>query len=170
MERQFSQYYSVPSYSVEQISPHQLAVVARIHAQCFSDCWDELTLKKILQMPGSFGFVARSPRFDSVIGFALCRVSADQCELLSLGVARDYRKQGIATTLMRSAMAMASSQKARWFFLEVAIDNDAAARLYEALGLKKVGVRPNYYENKDGTRTDANTMRADLAKYMLSDI
>ena len=170
MERQFSQYYSVPSYSVEQISPHQLAVVARIHAQCFSDCWDELTLKKILQMPGSFGFVARSLRFDSVTGFALCRVAADQCELLSLGVARDYRKQGIATTLIRSAMARASVEKARWFFLEVAIDNDAATRLYEAHGLKKVGVRPNYYENEDGTRTDANTMRADLAKFMLPDI
>ena len=67
-------------------------------------------------------------------------------------------------------MARALVEKARWFFLEVAIDNDAAARLYEAHGLKKVGVRPNYYENEDGTRTDANTMRADLAKFMPSDI
>ena len=65
---------------------------------------------------------------------------------------------------------MASFHKARWFFLEVAIDNDVAARLYEAHGLEKVGVRPNYYENKDGTRTDANTMRADLAKFMPLDI
>ena len=170
MDKQLNQYYAVPSYGVEQISLQQLSVVARIHAQCFSDHWDELTLKKILKMPGSFGLVARSPRSDSITGFALCRMAADQCELLSLGVARDYRKQGIATTLIRSAMARASFEKARWFFLEVAIDNDAAARLYKAHGLKKVGVRPNYYENEDGTRTDANTMRADLAKFIPLDI
>lgn len=158
--------YSSPSYGIEQISPHQLSVVARIHSQCFFDCWDVLTLEKILKMPGSFGLVARSPRSDAVVGFALCRVAADECELLSLGVAQDFRKQGIATTLIRSAMARAKLENARWFFLEVAIDNDAAARLYKSHGLKKVGFRPKYYENSDGTRTDANTMQADLANFM----
>ena len=80
-------------------------------------------------MPGSFGLVARSSRLESITGFALCRVAADECELLSLGVARDYRKQGIGTTLIRSSMTRALLGKARWFFLEVAIDNYVAARL-----------------------------------------
>ena len=165
-----SAYYPIPSYGIEQISTHQLSVVAKIHSQCFSDCWDVVTLKKILKMPGSFGLAARSPRSDAVIGFALCRMAADECELLSLGIARDYRKQGIATTLIRSVMKRAVLEEARWLFLEVAVDNDAAIQLYKAHGLEKVGFRPNYYENRDGTHTDANTMRADLTKLTLSNI
>jgi len=113
-------------------------------------------------MPGSFGLVARRPRFDSIAGFALARVAADECELLSLGVSPECRSQGIATALLRGSMSRAAAERARWFFLEVATDNEAARRLYRAHGLVKVGARPDYYENEDGSRTDAHTMRCDL--------
>ena len=59
-------------------------------------------------------------------------------------------------------MARAVSKNATRFFLEVAEDNPHAIRLYRSHGLVPVGRRPDYYENADGRRTTALTMRCDL--------
>jgi len=155
-------------YQINTVSFHDLKVIANIHAKCFFDSWNTNILQQILDMPGAFGISIRRPRFDSIAGFALARVVADECELLSLGVAPECRGQGIAKALLRGSMSRAFDEKARWFFLEVATDNHAAMRLYMAHGLIKIGNRPDYYENEDGSRTDACTMRCDLE--LLSDL
>ena len=149
-------------HQINTVSSEDLNVVANIHAKCFFDSWDTKMLQQILDMPGSFGISVRRPRFDSMAGFALARVVADECELLSLGVAPECRGQGIAKALLQGSMLRAFSKEACWFFLEVATDNDAAMRLYLAHGLVKIGNRPDYYENEDGSRTDACTMRCNL--------
>ena len=51
-------------------------------------------------------------------------------------------------------------------FLEVAVDNAAAQQLYLACGFEQVGSRPDYYQQIDGTRAAALTMRCDLARYL----
>ena len=149
-------------HEINSVSSQDLNVIANIHAKCFFDAWDTKILQQILDMPGSFGISVRRPRFDSMAGFALARVVADECELLSLGVAPECRGRGIAKALLKGSMSRAFSKKACWFFLEVATDNNAALRLYLAHGLVKIGNRPDYYENEDGSRTDACTMRCDL--------
>ncbi len=147
---------------VESLGSADIDLVARIHAQCFFDAWDSSMIRQILGMPGAFGLVARRAGYGSIIGFALARVAADECELLSLGVAAEHRARGVGAKLLRDSMARARDDRARWFFLEVAQDNDPALRLYRAHGLIEVGRRPDYYENADGSRTSAYTMRCAL--------
>ena len=147
---------------VETLRSSDLEIVAKLHAKCFFDAWGPPMLRQVLGMPGAFGYVARRDGYGSVVGFALGRVAADECELLSLGVEPDYRSQGIGAQLLSTAMARAAAEKARWFFLEVAEDNQAALRLYRNFGLAGVGQRTDYYENADGSRTNAFTMRCAL--------
>ncbi len=147
---------------IEEILDTDLEIVARIHAACFHDAWGPTMLRQVLAMPGSFGLVARWGRRNSLVGFALARVAADECELLSLGVAPEHRARGIGATLLRDTMAQAATQNATRFFLEVAEDNEPALKLYRAHGLTKAGRRPEYYENSTGPRTAALTMRCDL--------
>jgi len=123
----------------------------------------------VLDMPGAFGLVARRGGYGSIIGFALCRVAADECELLSLGVAPEHRARGIGAQLVSASMARAVANKARWFFLEVAEDNRPALRLYQEFGLAQVGRRLDYYENADGSRTNAFTMRCALPVPMVAE-
>jgi ribosomal protein S18 acetylase RimI-like enzyme len=59
-------------------------------------------------------------------------------------------------------MSRAATEKARWFFLEVAEDNKSALWLYKNYGLTGVGQRLDYYENADGSRTNAYTLRCAL--------
>lgn len=148
--------------SIEALRAADLGVVATLHARCFYDAWDEEMIGQVLDMPGAFGLVARRAGYGSIIGFALARVAADECELLSLGVSSDRRAQGIGAGLLTASIERAMVARVRWFFLEVASDNDSALRLYYGYGLVRIGQRPDYYENQDGSRTDALTLRCDL--------
>tara|TARA_Y100001936_G_scaffold254084_1_gene324609 strand:+ start:27974 stop:28447 length:474 start_codon:yes stop_codon:yes gene_type:complete len=151
--------------NIETLRTADIEIVAKIHATCFFDAWGPKMIQQVLDMPGTFGLVARRENYSSIIGFALARVAADECELLSLGVESEYRANGTGTQLLHASMARAIAERARWFFLEVAEDNDAALRLYRAHGLTKVGIRPNYYENSDGSKTSALTMRCELPAF-----
>lgn len=148
--------------AVEDLRPVDVGPLARLHARCFYDAWGVSMLRQVLAMPGAFGLVARWGGHDAMIGFALARVVADECELLSLGVAPDHRDRGVGRLLMEATIVRAVRMGARRFFLEVAEDNEAGQRLYRRFGLVAVGRRPDYYENADGSRTAALTMRRGL--------
>jgi ribosomal protein S18 acetylase RimI-like enzyme len=47
--------------------------------------------------------------------------------------------------------------------LEVAIDNNAARRLYSSAGFVTVGHRRSYYSRSQGPRTDALILACDLS-------
>lgn len=138
-----------------------ISAIAEIHAACFDEAWSPRVLRRIVAMPGAFGLVLRQAS-EEIAGFALGRIAADECELLSIGVAPRHRGQGIGRRLVLAAMARATAGNASQFFLEVAETNDVARRLYRELGLAAVGRRPRYYELKGGGHIDAVTMRCDL--------
>lgn len=146
---------------IAPLAPRDLPDVARVHALSFEEAWSPRMLRRILDMPGAFGLVAREPG-EGIAGFAIGRVAEDECELLSLAVAPGRRRRGLGAELLRTSMARAVAASARRFFLEVAEDNLVAQRLYVGHGLSPVGRRKGYYELKSGGRVDALTMRCDL--------
>lgn len=51
----------------------------------------------------------------------------------------DWRRQGIASALMRAVLKHVRARKGHWVGLEVRSDNQAAGQLYEQLGFQEVG-------------------------------
>ena len=74
------------------------------------------------------------------------------------------RHRGGARALMRQSMERCLRQGANVMFLEVAVDNLPAQRLYGEMGFEQVGSRPDYYQRGDGARVGAHTMRCDLVQ------
>ena len=155
--------------SIRNVGPFDLGRLSRLHRGCFDEAWSRSDLAHLLAMPGGFGLVAKLfeggfTRFDALrgIGFSLCRVTRDESELLSIGVAPSYRRRGVAGRLLEATMSRASATGAGVMFLEVAIDNLPAQRLYADYGFERVGTRPDYYQRADGSRAGAYTMRCDL--------
>ena len=97
----------------------------------------------------------------SAVGFLLVRAVADEAEILTLGVAPDRRRVGVGGSLLSAATRFLMEQGVRRLFLEVAVDNDAARRLYEARGFATVGRRPAYLPGPAGAR-DALVMACAL--------
>ncbi|WP_223292037.1 GNAT family N-acetyltransferase [Defluviicoccus vanus] len=84
------------------------------------------------------------------LGFILCRVAADEAEVLTLAVRPRRRRCGIGRLLLEEAMDVARSMGARQLFLEVGENNTAAGNLYLSMGLQTNGRRRGYYRLKAG--------------------
>jgi ribosomal-protein-alanine N-acetyltransferase len=94
-----------------------------------------------------------------VIGFCDYWLVHDEVHLLNLATHPDWRRQGIATMLMRHLLAVARDHRCRYVTLEVRASNHPAQALYRAHGFVAVGVRPRYYADND---EDAVVMTLDM--------
>jgi ribosomal-protein-alanine N-acetyltransferase len=63
---------------------------------------------------------------------------------------------------MLAAEALVRGRGARSMFLEVAVDNARARRLYGGLGYEAAGVRRNYYRRRAGVTIDALVLKKRL--------
>lgn len=128
--------------------------LAAIHATAFPlrEAWGADAIALQLGLPGAFGLI------DQRGGMLLGRVVADDAEVLTLAVVPWARRLGVATALLRVALAEAAARGATRLFLEVAVTNTAAQALYQRTGFIEVGRRRRYYADS----SDALVLRVDL--------
>ena len=116
--------------------------LAELHKQCFPDKpWsasDFADLKK-----SGCEIVA------SENGFIVWRVAADEAEIISIGVAPDARRNGVAETMILLMEQELKKSSVANVFLEVSEVNIPAKKLYEKCGFKPTGRRPKYYDGTD---------------------
>lgn len=142
----------------------EAAAMAQAHAGAFEPSWREDEFEDLLEGEGVYGFLALTDGPDQTpLGVILCRVAAEEMEVLTIGVAPKARRKGVAKALLAVGLEAALSRGARECFLEVAVDNPGAIRLYESLGFRRKGVRRGYYDRGQEGLTDAAVMRLDLA-------
>ena len=135
-----------------------VGVLAAMHALCFAKPWVEEDFVRLLATPGSAALIAVSSRDDGEpAGFILWRCAADEAEIITLGVVPAERRGKLGAALVEAAMAR-SRTRAKAVFLEVAVDNWAARRLYGSLGFLEIDRRQKYYK-VGASSTDAIVYR-----------
>jgi len=122
-------------------------LLASVHAACFAEAWTADAFAGLLASPGCIALVARRPTSEDArpAGMILARVAGDDCEVITIGVHPEARRQGIATLLLDHACAPALGLGATRQVLEVGTQNAPARGLYAALGFAECGKRPGYY-------------------------
>ena len=131
------------------------AVLARLHAECFTESWSVESFAALLVQPATFALIAND-------GFILVRVAGDESEVLTLAVRPAARRRGIASALLIEAAKQAEEQGARAIFLEVGATNSPAIALYKRHGFAQVGCRKAYYTAPGGGRQDALVLRVEI--------
>lgn len=96
---------------------------------------------------------------DRILGYAGTALGEGEVWLNNIAVDGSARRRGVARMLMDDLLGRARAGGAKAVFLEVAVDNVPAQRLYDGYGFYGIGVRRNYYQH---TGTDAAVMRMDL--------
>lgn len=81
-------------------------------------------------------------------GFICGAFAADQSDIVSIAVCPEYRRMGIADSLI-AEFENALPDITESIFLEVRESNSAAQTLYMKHGFEKISVRKNYYEMPD---------------------
>ena len=84
---------------------------------------------------------------EKIVGFVIFDVIYEKCEIIDIFTEEEYRKQGIALSLIKEIEKDFAVEN---ITLEVREDNIAAIKLYEKLGFKKVSIRKNYYKDVNG--------------------
>ncbi len=97
------------------------------------------------------------------VGFVMGQIAADEAEILSIGVAKDWQRIGLAKRLVEAVERAVKRAGAKRLFLEVAADNVGAQGLYAAAGFKEVGRRKGYYARKGSASVDALVLSKNLA-------
>lgn len=138
----------------------ELEALAALQARCFPlEPWASGELAVLLAQRGCEALVVEAAGGD-LIGFLLLRRAADEAEVLTLGVAPERRRRGLAGSLLSAGLASLWASGVGACFLEVAADNAAALALYDRLGFRPVGRRQQYY--RDGG--DALVLRLTVAR------
>jgi ribosomal-protein-alanine N-acetyltransferase len=131
--------------------------LAHLHNECFARGWSVDEISSLLLSPGVFAWQATDQRdvAGAAVGFILCRLVADEAEILTLAVRPAARRCGAGRGLVALALAELCGDGARSVFLEVAVGNVAACALYERHGFVGMSTRKGYY----GDGADALTLR-----------
>ena len=152
-------------------SKHHIARIMAVMQEAFDpaygEAWNLRQITDALAMPSTRGLVidgageiidADSPNNSSrsVAGFVLTRQAADEEELLLIAIAPDFRRKGLGEGLILTLFEHAKSRGTARIFLEMRRGNPAI-HLYEKVGFKPIGERPNYYRLTNGERLDAIT-------------
>ena len=93
------------------------------------------------------GFVAEVQ--GQLVGFLVGKLVAGTCELESIAVAQEVRREGIGRALVKAFIDWAKFHGARRLELEVRASNARAVKLYEGAGLRREGLRAGYYQSPE---------------------
>ena len=148
-------------YRIRSVGREHAKILAELHRSCFAKGWSHLEFESFFDRAGVFAAISYLKQVP--VGFVLCWVIADQCDILSMGVLADHRRDGVGVMLLEDAMDNAATLGATHMVLEVNANNTAAHTLYESHGFEKFSIRKGYYTNPDGTKADAICMRKALS-------
>jgi len=87
---------------------------------------------------------------NDIIGYYIALFVEDECQLLNITVRLGLQKKGFGQLMIKNLFTDCRKKNAINIFLEVRKSNNAAIRLYEKNGFNEIGVRNNYYKNKEG--------------------
>lgn len=139
---------------IVRMSISDVPAVAELERKCFSDPWSERSVAAELENPLSLWLVALLGR--TVVGYVGSQSVMEQADMMNIAVNPDYRRQGIAESLIERLVAELKDKQVSSLTLEVRASNAPAIALYRKLGFIQVGKRPNYYRNP---REDALILR-----------
>ena len=95
-----------------------------------------------------------------VVGYAGVMLAGDVTDILTLTVAPEFRRRGIAREFLKRMVDWSRNQKVDAMMLEMRVGNVEAEPLYFENGFRKIAERANYY----GPGLTAVVMRKELGK------
>lgn len=138
--------------------PEMAGEIAGLHATLFNPAWDEASVARLLEHPGSTTLIARVGHPKISIGFAMAQIAVDEGEVLTIGVAKDWQRIGLGSRLIDGILRAMGRAQVKRLFLEVAADDPPAIAFYRKAGFDEVARRPGYYQRPAAPAVDAVVM------------
>lgn len=154
-------------FSPRPATEEDLAQVAEIEASCIRPPWSLDSFRAELTKPHSHFWVVTDNETDQdVLAYAVFSLPAEQAHLVTFAVRSDYRRQGMASYLLRQILAFVMRAEGDSVILEVRKSNAPAVALYQKLGFLVIRTQPRFYpDGEDGFvmvyKTERNKLTGD---------
>lgn len=135
---------------IERLNESNVTGAAELEKSNFSNPWSVEALSAEINNPDALYLVVKDlseTGEESVIAMAGLIISYDTADVANVSVSEKYRRQNIAYDLLTKLMDEGRQIGVKDFTLEVRENNAPARNLYEKLGFKYEGTRPNFYTN-----------------------
>ena len=110
--------------------------------------FDRESMREFAEEPNAIVRVAESG-CGEIAGFVILHVEHVESELkayvVTLDVALEHRRKGLASQLMREGEERAFTAGVRWIGLHVFTGNTGAIRFYERLGYERISLQRGFY-------------------------
>lgn len=114
----------------------------------FDEFWNYNIIKDELNADNSNYLVAKLNQ--KIVGFAGIKILMDEADIMNIVVKKDSRNQGIGSLLLKELINLAKKLNLTSITLEVMEENYSAIHLYKNFGFEQIGIRKNYYKDKNG--------------------
>lgn len=112
----------------------------------FDNFWSLNILKDELKSDNSKFIVAKLE--NEIIGFAGLKIVIDEADIMNIAIKSSYRKQGVASLLLKNLIDICKNNNINNINLEVNEENFPAINLYKKYEFLEIGRRKKYYANK----------------------
>ena len=138
---------------IRRLAVPDLAAIEQIERRAYRTPWSRSMFASELAKPSSLCLGAfDGPR---LVGYLIISRYVDAWHVMNVAVEPEYRRRGIASSLLDRLFELTAQDAERGYTLEVRVSNSDAIRLYEKLGFHRRGIRRGYYTDN---REDALVM------------
>jgi len=123
-----------------------LAEVVKIENRCHLTPW---TNKNFIDSYHAKNLFKVLKNENDIIGYYIALFALDECELLNITITSELQKKGFGELMLKDLFSECREVNIVNIFLEVRRSNLLAIRLYKKNGFNEIGIRNNYYQNKD---------------------
>jgi ribosomal-protein-alanine N-acetyltransferase len=141
---------------LRRLQLRDLNAIEQIEKRAYPTPWSRSMFASELAKPSSICLGS----FDDerLAGYLIVSRYVDAWHVMNVAVDPDYRRRGIARTLLEELFGLTQDDGRRGYTLEVRVSNAGAIALYERLGFRSSGIRRGYYTDN---REDALIMWRD---------
>lgn len=141
------------SMQIEDVSLKYLDRLFEIEKQCFTK--EAFTKQQILYLLTDYNTISLVAKInDEIVGFVIMQLDSQDSRffghIITLNVASNFRRKGVAQRLLNEVEKILKSRGINECRLEVRQDNLAAIKLYKQLGYREFGVLNHYYGEMHG--------------------
>jgi ribosomal-protein-alanine N-acetyltransferase len=129
--------------AIDDMKVEDLPEIVSIETASFTTPWSETLFYNEIFKAIAVSRVAKIE--GKVVGHLCANVILDEGHILNLAVHPEFRRLGIASSLIKEMIDIMRDRNCRSVFLEVRISNEQARIMYQKFGFSLLGTRKNYY-------------------------
>ena len=131
-------------FRIYKMRTDDLDEVMQIEQESFSMPWSRWMFERELEDNNRAHFLV-AKNSNEILGYVGFWMVFDEAHVVTIAVRGDYRRRGIGTMLLASAIVVAETLGAKKATLEVRVTNIPAQNMYSEFGFEIISIRKGFY-------------------------